>query len=753
MIFFATSALYLNDIIEAEAIKAGGTDVRTVSGGVEFQTDLAGAYRFCLWSRTSTRLMLGLFQDDDIRSADELYEASVMIPWEEWVNPDVTFSITETVKDCPYLRNSHFGAIRLKDAIVDRIREKFDDRRPMVDKDNSDVVFHLHIEGDQVSWYVDFSGRGLHKRGYRSDQTDVILSEFLAASVLYRSEWRRTLENNPETQAPLLLDPFCGSGTLAIEAALWATDQAPGLVVARRFGFLSLPLHDPDLWDDIVDEALALAEAGRKRGATIHAWDNDPRAIAIAKENARIAKVDEFIDFQVKDFTQITKEDIPEGAGYIVTDPPYGIRIASEQPLEVLYRAMGKQLNELFGGWFVALLAGQQEMLSYVDMKPDRTNTVNNGGIPCQIAHYYVFTEEERQAMIERAIQRKAERLAQPLSEGAQMAYNRLKKNLERIVPLMEEQGVTCYRIYDADMPEYSAAIDIYEGKYISLQEYAPPSTIDVEDALKRLQELIDATERATLVDREMIFVKQRTQQKGFNQYEKLGKDDKFYLVNENGARYMVNFSDYLDTGLFLDHRPIRAEIAAMAEGKRFLNLFCYTGSATVQAAKGGALSTVSVDTSTTYLDWAVKNMELNGYTEMNHFFYKSDSLQFLFDTYDRYDLIFCDPPTYSNSTGRESFDVDRDQMRLIKACMMHLDPKGTLIFSCNYRKFKMDERLLEEFDVEDITARTIGDDFSRDPKIHYCFLIKHRAEVKVAPPKKRLVLRKREQKDDFLDD
>lgn len=753
MIFFATSALYLNDIIEAEATKAGATDVRTVSGGVEFQADLAAAYRFCLWSRTSTRLMLGLFQDDDIRTADELYEASVLIPWEDWINPELTFSVTESVKNCPYLKNSHFGAIRLKDAIVDRIRDKFEDQRPMVDKEDSDVVFHLHVEGDEVSWYVDFSGRGLHKRGYRTDQTDVVLSEFLAASVLYRSEWRRTLENS-ET-VPVLLDPFCGSGTLAIEAALWASDQAPGLVVARKFGFLTLPVHDPDLWDDIVDEALALAEIGRKRDIKIYAWDSDPRAIAIAKENAKAAKVDHLIDFQVKDFTQVTQEDIPETAGYVVTDPPYGVRFSSDQPLDVLYRALGKQLNELFGGWNVAILCGQQELLSYVDMKPDRTNTVNNGGIPCQIAHYYVFTAEERQAMIERAIQRKAERLAQPLSDGAQMAYNRLKKNMEKIVPLMEEQGVTCYRIYDADMPEYSAAIDIYEGKYISLQEYAPPATIDVDDALKRLQELIDATERATLVDREMIFVKQRTQQKGDSQYEKLGKDDKFYLVNENGARYMVNFSDYLDTGLFLDHRPIRSEIAKMAEGKRFLNLFCYTGSATVQAAKGGALSTVSVDASTTYLDWAVKNMELNGYTQMNHFFYRNDCLQFLFDTYDRYDLIFCDPPTYSNSTGRESFDVDRDQVRLIKACMMHLDPKGTLIFSCNYRKFKMDERLIEEFDVEDITARTIGDDFARDPKIHYCFLIKHRSVVKVAPPKKKLVLKNRvqEEEESYIDD
>lgn len=734
MIFFATSALYMTDIIEAEAQACGASDIKTVSGGVEFTADLATAYRFCLWSRTTTRLLLGLFQDEDILDADELYEASVQIPWENWVNPNLTFSVTETVKNCSYLRNSHFGAIRLKDAIVDRIKEKFEGERPVVDKDESDVVFHLHVDGDKVSWYVDFSGRGMHKRGYRVAQTDAVLSEYLASSVIYRSDWRKAFEK--EEEVPLVLDPFCGSGTLAIEAALWASDQAPGLVSARKFAFFNLPLHDPDIWEDMVDEALERAEAAKKKTIRIFAWDIDPEAIAFAKENARLAKVDQFIEFAVKDFTTITEADVPTPSGYVITDPPYGIRLEGGSSLTVLYRKIGSQFSQYFGGWNLSILCGQQELLSYIDMKPNRTNTVNNGGIACQIAHYYVFTAPEREEMIQRAIERKQLRLAEPLSEGAQMAYNRLKKNLATITPLMEKQGVTCYRIYDADMPEYSAAIDIYENKYISLQEYAPPATIDTEDALRRLGELIDATERATGLDRESIFVKQRTQQRGENQYEKLGDSNKFYLVNENGARYMVNFTDYLDTGIFLDHRPIRAQIAKMAEGKRFLNLFCYTGTATVQAAKGGALSTVSVDASTTYLDWASKNMQINGYTEMNHFFYRSDCLEFLFDTFDRYDLIFCDPPTFSNGKGRDNFDVDRDQMRLIKACMMHLDPKGTLIFSCNYRKFRMDERLLEEFDVQDISKDTIGDDFERDQKIHYTFLIKHRAVAKRVTPK-----------------
>jgi 23S rRNA (guanine2445-N2)-methyltransferase / 23S rRNA (guanine2069-N7)-methyltransferase len=743
MIFFATSALYLNDIIEEEARLAGATEIKVVSGGVEFSADLAAAYRFCLWSRTATRLLLGLFVDDDIRSADELYEASIQIPWEEWLNPEMTFSVTETAKNCPYLKNSHFAAIRLKDAIVDRIKEKFEGARPLVDKEDSDVVFHIHIEGENVAWYVDFSGRGLHRRGYRVAQTDAVLSEYLSCSVLYRSEWKKTIEKTGEI--PFLLDPFCGSGTIAIEAALYASERAPGLVQARRFNFMDLPIHDPDLYEEVVDEALKRAEDAKAKNIAIAAWDIDPKAVAIAKKHAQIAQVDHLIDFQVKDFLSLQTSDVPPCYGYIVTDPPYGFRMDPDSDLNGLYRKMGNQLSTLFGGWHVAILCGQQQLLSYVDMKPDRTNTVNNGGVTCQIAHYYVFTEEERQQMIQRAIERKQERLSRPLSEGAQMAYNRLVKNLSVLRPIMEEQKVSCYRIYDADMPEYSAAIDMYENKYISLQEYAPPSTIETESALRRLGELIDATERATGIDREQIHVKQRTIQKGAKQYEKMASSDKFFIINENGAKYLVNFTDYLDTGIFLDHRPIRCQIANMAKDKRFLNLFCYTGTATVQAAKGGALSTVSVDASATYLDWAVKNMELNGFKGMNHFFYKSDCIEYLYNTYDRYDLIFCDPPTFSNGTGRDTFDVQRDQFKLIRACMMHLDPKGVLIFSCNYRKFQMDEQLMQDFDIQDITASTIADDFARDQKIHYTFLIRHRALAKVVltKPKGKIVRRK----------
>ncbi len=727
MIYYASAAAHMNDLVAQEAEQAGAQEIQLVASGVEFQADLKTAYRFCLNSRIATRLMLGLAQDEGINSSDEFYASSILIPWEEYLNPQKTFTVTVTSMNCSWLKNNTFAAIRLKDAIVDRIKEHYNQERPSVDFADPDVTFHVHLQQDEISWYLDFSGRSLYQRGYRSGSTDAILKENLAAAILMRSEWYKTLQDkNP---APLL-DPFCGSGTICIEAALMASDTAPRLHSYSSLAFFKLDMHDPDIWEEVLDEAYHKQEQAKKRAITIYGWDIDPKAIELTQEHAQNAQVEHYITTANKDITAITEEDVPLGEHFIVTDPPYGIRMEQEQPIQLLYEQTGKQFNTLFSGWNIAILCGNKELLSYVDMKPQRTNVFYNGPIEAQLAHYRVFTKEEKEQRIQRAIQAKKERLAQPLSPGAQMVFNRLQKNLSRLKPLMAAEQVSSFRIYDADMPEYSAAIDFYEGKYVHLQEYAPPASIDPEEAQKRLQELIDATERATEVDRELIFVKQRKEQKGLSQYEKLANRGKFYVIREHELMFFANFSDYLDTGIFLDHRPVRNMIQQVAKNKRFLNLFCYTATATVNAAKGGALSTTSVDASATYLDWAIKNMEMNGFDQMNHFYYKDDCINWLRNTHDMYDLIFCDPPTFSNSKTRRTFDVDRDQRALIHQAMRHLNQDGTLIFSTNFRKFSLHPELKEAYDIQDITAQTIGEDFARNPKIHFCFLITHKKAV-----------------------
>ena len=719
MIFFATASANQNDLVEKEARAAGSDDVKLSSGGVFFKADLKTAYNFCLWSRSATRLLV-LFHQEEIEDMDTFYEHSASLAWENWINPEVTFAITETVTDCYWIRNSHFASVRLKDAIVDRIKSNFEGERPNVDRENPDLVFHLHVNRNTVSYYADFSGRLLAKRGYRKAQTTAVLAEFLASTVISRSPWRKEDENE------VLLDPFCGSGIICIEAALMLSNSAPGLIDPNRFAFYKLPFHDEAIWKEAFEEAENAQIVPKNK---IYGWDIDPEAIAISKKNAKAAGMDQFIEFECKDFTKITKADKIAETGTVVTDPPYGHRLDCDSAyLKNLYKQSGINFVEVFGGWHISILCADSSLLSYVDMKPYRTNTLFNGGLECQLAHYYVYTDAERAEMIDKAINKKEERLNTPLSDGAQMAANRLTKNIKALQKDMEAENVSCYRIYDADMPEYSAAIDVYENKWINLQEYAAPSTIEVEDAQKRLDELILATERVTGIDIDNIYVKQRTMQKGNDQYNKSSKaNGEFYIIHENAHSFRVNFTDYLDTGIFLDHRPIRTLIQALSKDKRFLNLFCYTGTASVYAAAGGALSTVSVDSSNAYLSWAQKNLEINGFTSLNHFLYRDDCLNYLSSSFDKYDLIFCDPPTFSNSKDREVFDIQYDHSRLVKACMGHLSSKGLLIFSTNFKKFAFDEYLSEIFKVEDISEHTIGKDFERNPKIHYCFLIRHK--------------------------
>jgi 23S rRNA (guanine2445-N2)-methyltransferase / 23S rRNA (guanine2069-N7)-methyltransferase len=296
-----------------------------------------------------------------------------------------------------------------------------------------------------------------------------------------------------------------------------------------------------------------------------------------------------------------------------------------------------------------------------------------------------------------------------------------------------KQQQVQCYRLYDADLPEYAVAIDVYQGEqlWINVQEYEAPKTIASHKANERLAALLAEIPRVLDVDSSQVFLKIRRKQKNNEQYEKLDTQANFHIIEENHCKFLVNFEDHLDTGLFLDHRPIRQLIQQQAKGKDFLNLFAYTGTASVSAALGDAKSTTTLDMSNTYLEWTKNNFNLNKLTGQ-HQIIRADSSSWLAQQAQetqktQYDLIFMNPPTFSNSKRMENvFDIQRDHVVLIQQALTLLTAQGVLYFSTNFKKFKLDKEQLSSSIIEDISAATIPADFSRNPKIHYCWKIQN---------------------------
>jgi 23S rRNA (guanine2445-N2)-methyltransferase / 23S rRNA (guanine2069-N7)-methyltransferase len=607
-----------------------------------------------------------------------------------------------------------YGSQLVKDAMVDRLRERRGSRPSVAAR--PDFLVNCRLSRGMLDIRIDLSGYSLHERGYRREGGAAPLRENLAAALLIKSGWQAMAASGG-----VFLDLLCGSGTLVIEAALMASDTAPGLG-RGRWGFNGWLGYDENLWLELTREARDRHESGLKKTALCYGFDASERIIAIAKENARRANMTDIVWFD-KRALDATVRLHGNKTGLIVTNPPYGKRIGEKTDLKKLYAALGDVFKSNFEGWDAAVFTGEPELGKRMGLRALRVNVFFNGPLKCRLLQFRISPEQfvNREAIDARSVRFEIDAAC---SRGADAFFNRLKKNQRTIGRWAKREGISCYRVYDADLPEYSAAIDIY-GDWSNVQEYAAPSSIDPEKAKERLNDMLVLLPHAFGIEREHVVCKVRRRQKGKNQYEKHADSENFIEIGECGARFLVNLNDYLDTGLFLDHRPTRKMIGNMADGTRFLNLFCYTGSATVYAALGGARSTTSVDMSATYLAWARRNLLLNGISGMNHRFVQEDCLEWIASCRDRFDLIFLDPPTFSNSKRmNETFDVQRDHAELITAVSRLLARGGTIVFSINRAKFKLDEVGLRGFDVKDITSKTIPHDFARNPRIHSCWLI-----------------------------
>jgi 23S rRNA (guanine2445-N2)-methyltransferase / 23S rRNA (guanine2069-N7)-methyltransferase len=726
--FVATVPRGLSDLLARELEALGATQLRERSAAVQFTGTLETGYRACLWSRTASRVLLQL-AEFDAASSDEFHARVRSINWSAHIDPARTIAC-EFTGTHPTITHSHYGALRLKDGICDRLRDDTG-TRPDVEPARPALRVHAHANGTQVTLSLDLAGEGLHRRGYRTEAGEAPLRENLAAGVLLRARWPEAAARGAE-----FLDPMCGSGTLVIEAAMIAADRAPGLA-RDYFGFLGWKGHDAALWQQLKTEAAQRALA--QVASVIRGSDIDQRALGLAAANARRAGVGALLRFEhspVADVRALTDEP-----GFICCNPPYGERLGSEAQARSVFAELGRALREHFPGWDAAILSAHVDSARELRLRSYRVHELWNGAIPVRLLRIDLAAPGTEDVALRRA-QQQAEAAA---SAGGQMFANRLAKNLKRLGKLAQRAQVSCYRLYDADMPEYSFAIDRYAEAasgtvHLHVQEYAAPASIDADAARRRRRETLSSLPAALQIPPERIHLRLRRRQSGAAQYQResvaTGESTQLrtLTVEEAGLKFLVNLDDYLDTGLFLDHRLTRARLRERAGGARFLNLFCYTASATVYAASGGAHSTLSIDLSNGYLDWAAQNFKLNGLDPAQHRLVRADCRDWLRTAAAAapaggagatFDLIFLDPPTFSNSKRMQGvLDVQRDHPELIGQCMRLLAPGGLLLFSTNAQRFRPDATLEQQWQFKDISAKMLPFDFERNPRIHRCFEI-----------------------------
>lgn len=746
---FLTCPKGLEGLLAEEATALGLEETREHTSAIRGTADMETAYRLCLWSRLANRVLLVL-KRFPMKDAEDLYHGVHDIEWADHLEAEGTLAV-EFSGHGSGIDNTHFGALKVKDGIVDRLRTAYG-VRPSVDKLNPDLRVHLRLDRGEAILSLDLSGHSLHQRGYRLQQGAAPLKENLAAAILIRSGWPRIA-----AEGGALADPMCGVGTFLVEAAMIAADIAPNLK-RERWGFSAWLGHVPAIWRKLHDEALERAQAGlAKPPLWIRGYEADPRLIQPGRNNVERAGLSEWIKIYQGEVATFEPRPDQNQTGLVICNPPYGERLGDEASLLYLYQNLGERLRQACLNWEAAVFTGAPDLGKRMGIRSHKQYAFWNGALPCKLLLIKVLpdqfvtgerrTPEQRQAEREQAAYDQTPDVAperqynkngnpikptpapapvieQPrLSEGGQMFANRLQKNVKALGKWVKREGIDCYRVYDADMPEYAMAIDLYHD-WVHVQEYVAPKSIDPEKASIRMFDALAAIPQALGIDKSRVVVKRRERQSGTKQYERQSAQGKFNEVNEGGVKLLVNLTDYLDTGLFLDHRPMRMRIQREAAGKRFLNLYCYTATASVHAAKGGARSTTSVDLSKTYLDWARRNLSLNGFSDKNRL-EQSDVMVWLEASREEYDLIFIDPPTFSNSKRMEGvFDVQRDQVQLIDLAMARLAPGGVLYFSNNFRKFQLEETLVERYAVEEITQHTVDPDFARNGKIHRAWKI-----------------------------
>lgn len=765
--YFATCPKGFEQLLADELKRLRAQRVRPLKGGVAFFGTKTDGYRVCLWSRIASRVLRVVGRVSAV-SAEELYQGVKALPWVNLIGPRATISVAARGGN-EALRNSQFSALKVKDAVCDSLRAQRG-FRPDVAPYRADVPLWVSIHNKKATISIDYAGESLHRRGYREqgETVEAPLKEALAAGMLVWGGWDhlaspalRRAEAKRKGQsildAPAFVDPTCGSGTLVLEAAMMATDRAPGL--SRDYwGFEGNADFDAEAFDALLADADDRFEAGLKIAPCMVGADIDPRAIEIAKGNARRAGLTDVVQFVCANASELSdtlkRFDIDtQASGFIACNPPYGVRLLRDN-LDAFYSELSKGLDCLSETWRMCIISPDNLIDSSLGYDTQRSLSVYNGAIEAVLRDYQLGASCKETLSV---VTLDGREVAVTVSSGhAEQFAARLRKMIKARRKWATKNNIHAYRVYDADLPDYAVSVDVFEEKgtqivHVLVSEYQAPKEVDPQKAARRFNDACAVVQALFEVPDDRLFTRVRRQDRGGSQYRKESHQSYSIIVEEDGLPIEVDLSGYLDTGLFLDHRITRSLVGKMSQGKRFLNLFAYTGVATLHAAAQGASQTTTVDMSQTYLDWARRNMQRAGFTGRAHRFIRADVLSWVenqakqqiqgntatagsvgvagaADSTDMYDVVFLDPPTFSNSKtmGKRTWDIQRDHVKLLSNVVDLVAPGGAIVFSGNLRSFKLDEQAVSNLGlaIENITAQTIPEDFSRNPRIHFCYVL-----------------------------
>ena len=689
----------LEPVLAEELKDLGAKDIQLKSRVVICRGDLETLYRANIFCRTAIRILRPLV-GFAARDEQGFYKAVRAVDWSRWVRPTGTIAIDAHVRSS-FTTHSLFLAQLAKDAVVDQFRDKTG-QRPSVDLENPDLRIAVNLFQNEAQILVDSSGESLHKRGYRKKGGEAPLSETLAAGIIKLTDWPSSAKQLP------LLDPMCGSGTFLIEAAMMQRNIAPGLY-RQKFGFQRWSDFDRALYERLIAEAKKAVT--NEVAAPIIGLDSDPRMVEIARENIERAGLQKQIRVERANFFEW--ERMPAPPGVLVVNPPYDERI----PVQDIARQcekIGDQLKKSYGGWNAYVLSGNPSSVKHFGLRSTRRMPLYNGGIECRLLHYELSGQTVEDRPVKVTTPEAAAEDAK-WKEKAEIFGNRLRKNLKHLSKWAKREDVSAWRVYDRDIPELPFMVDLFGDRIHFAEvprnyEHAPSEhELFLGLMVKKASEVFG-------IPLDRIYLKKRKQQKADGFEFSPQNPGEFFEVSERGKKFLVNLSDYIEVGLYLEQRKVRALIEKESQGKDFLNLYGYTGSASVFATAGGAKSTTTVDTARTYLDWTQANLKLNGIEGANHRTVRADAFEFLENEKSEFDLTLVDPPARAvNRETGEAVDIQSEHPRLLALILHHTRPGGKVVFTTGYRSFQFDEARVRngrDIEVQELTGQTVSPDF-----------------------------------------